>query len=92
MPNNWVHKASDLAPEERVLVERWLGRALSDDETVSLIVYKPHPAPAGAERETLRLEIISQAREIGSRAPEIRDDEADHLVDQAFADVRRKPA
>ena len=92
MPSNWVHKVSDLAPEERVLVERWLGRQLSDDETVSLNVYKPHPTPTGAERETLRREIISQAREIGSRAAEISDQEADALIDHAFADIRRKPA
>ena len=92
MPNNWVHKASELARDERMLVERLLGRALSDDETVSVSVYKPHPAPVGPEREALRRQIISQAREIGSRAQEIGEEEADALVDQAFADIRRKPA
>lgn len=92
MPNNWVHRVRDLAREERMLVERLLGRALSDDETVSLNVYTPHPAPAGPEREALRREIISQAREIGSRAQGIAEEEADALVDQAIADIRRKPA
>ena len=92
MPNNWAHRASDLAREERMLVERLVGRALADDETVSLNVYKPHPGPVGAESEALRREIISQAREIGSRAQEIGEEEADALVEQAFADIRRKPA
>lgn len=92
MPNNWVHRVRDLAREERMLVERLLGRALSDDDTVSLNVYTPHPSPAGSEREALRREIISQAREIGSRAQGIGEEEADALVDQAFADIRRKPA
>lgn len=65
-------------------------RRLSDDETVSLNVYKSHPAPTCAERETLRREIISKAREIGRRAGEISDQETDALIDDAFADIRRK--
>ena len=35
MPDHSVHKAGDLADDERILVERWLGRALSNDETIS---------------------------------------------------------
>lgn len=75
-----------------MLVERWLGRAVSDDETISLNAYKPHPAPVGTEREALRREILSQAREFGSRAPEIAEEEAGALVDKAFAEIRSKPA
>jgi len=92
VPNSWVHRVSDLGREERMLVERWLGRAVSDEETISLNAYKPHPAPVGPEREALRREIISQAGEIGSRAPEIGEEEAGALVDRAFAEIRRKPA
>jgi len=92
MQNSCVHRAGDLTPEERMLIERWLGRALSDDETISLNAYKPHPAPSGPEREALRREIISQAREIGSRAPEVSEEEADTLAGEASDETRRKPA
>jgi hypothetical protein len=88
MPNHSVHKASDLAPDERMFVERWLGRALFRDETVTLNAYRPHAAPAGAEREALRRRIVAQASEIGSRGPEVSEDEADALVDEAFAEIR----
>ena len=88
MPNHSVHKASDLAPDERMFVERWLGRALFRDETVTLNAYRPHTAPVGAEREALRRRIIAQASEIGSRGPEVSEDEADALVDEAFAEIR----
>ena len=91
MANSWVYRVGDLAREERMLVERWLGRAVSEDETISLNAYKPHSAPVGPERESLRQQIMSQAREIGSRAPEISEEAADTLVDQALADIR-KPA
>ena len=88
MPNHSVHKASDLAPDERMFVERWLGRALSRDETVTLNAYRPHPAPSGVERDALRRNIIAQACEIGSRGPDVSEDEADALVDEAFAEIR----
>lgn len=92
MANSSVHKVGDLAREERMLVERWLGRAVSEDETISLNAYKPHAPPVGPARDALRRDIISQAREIGSRAEEIGEDETDALVDQTFAEIRRKPA
>jgi hypothetical protein len=71
-----------------MFVERWLGRALFRDETVTLNAYRPHAAPAGAEREAFRRTIIAQAREIGSRGPDVSEDEADALVDEAFAEIR----
>ena len=88
MPNHSVHKASNLAQEERMFIERWLGRALSRDETVTLNAYRPHAVPAGAESETLRRTIIAPAREIGSRGPAASDGEADAPVDEAFAEIR----
>jgi hypothetical protein len=47
MSDHSVHKVGELAHDERLLVERWLGRALSNDETISLNAYRPHPAPTG---------------------------------------------
>jgi hypothetical protein len=90
MPDYSVHKASDLALDERLVVERWLGRSLSNDETISLNAYRPHMAPAGEEREALRRDIIAQAREIGSRAqdPAEEAEDVDALLRDAFTDIR----
>ena len=90
MPDYSVHRAAELAGDERVVVERWLGRALSADETISVSAYRPHPAPVGEERQNLRRDIISQAREIGSRAPDITEQEVDDLLDEAFGETRGK--
>ena len=90
MSDHSVHRATDLSGDERVIVERWLGRALSADETISVSAYRPHPAPIGNEREAMRRDIITQAREIGSRAPDVTEQELDHLLDEAFAEVRGK--
>jgi hypothetical protein len=88
MPDHSVHRASDLAGDERVIVERWLGRALSNDETISVNAYRPHAAPDSAKRQCLRRDIVAQAREIGARAEDITDRELEDLVSDAFEDVR----
>ena len=88
MPDHSIHKAGDLPHDERLLVERWLGRALSNDETISLNAYRPHSAPTGDEREILRREIVTQAQEIGSRVQDANEKEFDALLDEAFAATR----
>lgn len=88
MPDHSVHKVDELAHDERLLVERWLGRALSNDETISLNAYRPHPAPTGGEREILRREVVTQAQEIGSRVQDVSEKDVDTLVDEAISATR----
>jgi hypothetical protein len=90
MSDHSVHKANELPRDERILVERWLGRVLSDDETISVNVYRPHPIPDAGIREALRREIVTQAQEIGARAQNATEDEFDALIDKAFAETRGK--
>ena len=88
MPDHSIHRASDLAGDERMIVERWLGRALSNDETISVNAYRPHTVLDSARRQELRRDIVAQAREIGSRAEDITDREIEALLGEAFADLR----
>jgi hypothetical protein len=88
MPDHSVHKAGDLARDERLLVERWLGRPLSNDETISVNAYRPHSSPTGDEREILRREIVTQAQEIGSRAKDANEKDVDELLDEAYSAIR----
>jgi hypothetical protein len=88
MPDYSIQRASDLAGDERLIVERWLGRALSNGETISVNAYRPHAGPDSAKRQSLRQEIVAQAREIGSRADNVTDRELEDLLDDAFDDVR----
>ena len=90
MADHSVHKASDLAQDERLVVERWLGRALSNDETISVNAYRCHAAPDAAKREALWQDIIAQASEIGSRVQDTREEDVDALVEEALADIRGK--
>ena len=90
MPDHSVHKAADLAGDERVIVERWLGRAFSGDETISVNAYRAYAAPVGDEREALQRDIVAQAREIGSRAQGVTEQVVDALLDEALAEIRGK--
>jgi hypothetical protein len=88
MPDLSIHRAGDLAGDERLIVERWLGRAVSNDETISVKAYRPHSSPDSARREDLRREIIAQAQEIGARADDMTNHELEDLLGEAFRDVR----
>jgi hypothetical protein len=86
MPDHSRHRASDLAGDERLIVERWPGRALSNDERISVNAYRPHAVPDSARRQPR--DIVAQAREIGARAEDIADREIEDLIGEAFADIR----
>ena len=58
MPDFSVHRASELGRDERLLFERWLGRELAADETISVNAWRPHDAPRGERMEALRREIV----------------------------------
>ncbi len=88
MPDHSAHRASDLARDERLIVERWLGRALSNDETISMSAYRPHEAPGPRKRQSLQRKILDQARETGSRAGDISDQESDDVLGEAFDSIR----
>jgi hypothetical protein len=90
MADHRVQRVGDLAGDERLMIERWLGRTLSSDETISISAYRPHTPPDSAKRETLRRSIISQACEIGARSADISDQEIDALLGEAFNDIRTR--
>lgn len=60
----------------------------SNDETISLNAYRPYPAPIGDEREIPLLEVVAQAREIGSRVQDVNEKDVDTLVDAAISATR----
>lgn len=88
MPDHSIHRASDLAGDERMIVERLLGRALSNDETISVNAYRPRAVPDSDRRQELRREIVAHAREIGGRAEDLSDRDFEELLAEAFNDVR----
>jgi hypothetical protein len=50
MQNALLHKAKDLRPGTRAAIEQELGRALQDNEEISITAYLPHDEPGEAVR------------------------------------------
>lgn len=92
MANYSVNRAMDLGEDERAVLERWLGRPIAVDETISVNAWQPHPLPGQERRDILHREIIRQAREIGLRAPQAESDDTDDLLNEAFTSVRNARA
>ncbi|HXP88697.1 MAG TPA: hypothetical protein VN841_28460 [Bryobacteraceae bacterium] len=57
-----AHKTTDLAPEERVAVERLLGRELQNDEAVEVVTHKAAELPAAQVEE--RRKALARIREL----------------------------
>jgi hypothetical protein len=50
MQQSSVHAARKLSPPLRSALEQLLGRALSDDEAISIRAYQPHKAPSAEQK------------------------------------------
>ena len=49
-----------------------------------------NPPPPDDERDVLRRKTITQAHDIGSRAPDAKEEEIDALLDEAVTAIRRR--
>ncbi|MGB9028992.1 MAG: hypothetical protein WCC27_02645 [Acidobacteriaceae bacterium] len=61
-----IHKAKDLSPDQRVVIENLLGRAVAEDDAISIPVVTPASAPDWLEEswtsaERLGLDRLSMA-------------------------------
>jgi hypothetical protein len=69
-----AYKTSDLAPDERVAVERLLGRQLENDEAVQVIVCKRDDAKDAQDavsprRAAVRLRELARGKSLGGATP-----------------------
>lgn len=83
-----IHKAKDLSPEEKTALERLVGRAISDQENVSIRLLQP---PKGLS-EQRRAEILEQLKayfaHVDRQRKPVSGDQADEVIDEAIRSVR----
>jgi hypothetical protein len=77
------HKASDLSPEDRTVVERLLGRELKDNEVVEVNA-------RGARADAWRA-VLDDMHEMHTRVAHVPEDELYALIDEAVEYVRHHP-
>ncbi len=88
MPDILIHKANELRAETRVALEAELGRALEDDEEVSIMAFSPHPAPTGEARVEAARKLQEHFKRIDQKRQGLPDAEVQDALDEALRSVR----
>ena len=88
MASNTLHRAGDLPPDIQHAVARLLGRPLEPEEHISVIAYRPHPAPTGSERSELASRLKERIDKTAAKLQDVPEAELDELIDEAVDHVR----
>jgi hypothetical protein len=91
MQNTVVHKARDLSTNERQTLEALLGRAIQEDENISVRAFRGNtikPAPTGEARQDAFRRLRSRIDETARRVQGVPEEEIDAAIDEAADYVR----
>jgi hypothetical protein len=88
MPNVLIHKANKLKPQTRAAVEAELGRALLDDEEVSIMALTEHDAPVGEARERAAKRLKTHLSRVNGGKGKASDQETEKLLNEALEKTR----
>jgi hypothetical protein len=92
MSNSALRKARDLSSDVRDALERLLGRALQEEETISVQAYPTHEAPTGSECDEAWRRLLERIDKTAARVANVPESELDALIDEAVDFVRHHPA
>ena len=89
MQQSSLHSAKRLSLLVRsALDEQLLGRALDDDEAISVRAYQPHEAPSLAQQRALAGELRQYFAQIDPTRKDIPECEQEEILDEAIRSVR----
>ena len=89
--HNSAYKAHDLSADQRRVLEALLGRAIGEDETVTVRASPGsviREAPAGEKREEVFRRLDTYAEEMGQRVKGVPEEELSTLIDEAVMHAR----
>ena len=88
MEQSSLHSARRLSPLVRGALEQLLGRALGDDEAISVRAYQPHEAPSLEQQRAIAGELRQYFARIDPKSKNISESEQDEILDEAIRSVR----
>src|SRR5206468_10411888 len=71
-----------LSSDVRDALERLLGRALQEEETISVQTYPTHEAPTGSERDEAWRRLLERIDKTAARVANVPESELDALIDE----------
>ena len=82
-----IHRAKDLSPEQKQLIESLIGRQVMEDEAISVRAIEP---PALSDEQ--KLELVEQLKkyfaEVDARRSPSSPEEAEDIINEAMKSVR----
>ena len=88
MQQSSLCNARTLSPLVRSALEELLGRALDDDEAISVRAYQPHEGPSAAEQRVVADELRRYFTLIDEKAKDIPENEQKEILEEAIRSVR----
>jgi hypothetical protein len=86
-----IHPVKDLSADQRLAIESLLGRALRDEESVTIRPTRMlSDAPVGEERTRLFRRYQDDLDQLADRVKDVPEDEIDAAIDEALRHARHK--
>jgi hypothetical protein len=83
-----THPVKDLSVEQRLAVESLLGRAVSDDESVSVKALSPTLRPTEEDRKAAIKGLHRYFAQVDANRQQVSDEEEDSIINEAIQSVR----
>jgi hypothetical protein len=88
MQQSSLHKIRTLSPLVRNALEQLLGRALSDNEAISVRAYHPHEAPSPEQQRATAGELRRYFAKIDEKTKDVPEGDREEILDEAIRSVR----
>ena len=82
-----IHKAKDLSPDQKVLIESLLGRRVLEGEAISIRAFEP-PFISDEQRREVAEELRKYFAEVDASRKPVSADEADEIITEALRSTR----
>jgi len=82
-----IHKAKDLSPDQKKLIEGLVGRRVLEDEAISVRAFEP-AAISEERRQEIADELRKYFAEVDAGRQSASPDEADEIITEAIKSVR----
>lgn len=82
-----IHRAKDLSPDQKQLIERLVGRSVLEDESISICAFEP-PSVSDKRRNEIVNELKRYFAEIDANRKAVSPEEADELLSEAMRSTR----
>ncbi len=83
-----IHKGKDLSPEERVALERLVGRAISDQEDISVRVLQTSEEVSAKQRREVVEKLNTYFAQVDAQRKRVAADQANEIIDEALRSAR----